>query len=125
MIAWDISAGAGVTVVDPHVPLVDEKLDNYIPRNRAGDVICCCSHSFLRGGCADKLIYTLMWDNSSLADDAAKDRDRTQRRMTFQRALDNMKILAEGGTLPPGPLGTVARERDRGITSWALADGFG
>jgi len=50
-----------------------------------------------------KLIYTLMWDNSSLADNAAKDRDREQHRMTFQRALDNMKILAEGGTLPPRP----------------------
>jgi len=48
-----------------------------------------------------KMIYTLMWDNSPLADDAAKDRDKTQRRTTFQRAVDNMKILAEGGTLPP------------------------
>jgi hypothetical protein len=50
-----------------------------------------------------KLVYTLMWDNSPLADDAAKERDKTQRRTQFQRALDNMKILAEGGTLPPAP----------------------
>jgi hypothetical protein len=48
-----------------------------------------------------KLLYTLVWDNSTMADDAAKERDMTQRRTTFQRALDNMKILAEGGTLPP------------------------
>jgi hypothetical protein len=40
-------------------------------------------------------------------------------------ALDNMKILAEGGTLPPRPARGGGRERDRGINSWALADGFG
>lgn len=50
-----------------------------------------------------KLVYTLMWDNSPLADDAAKERDMNQRRTQFQQALDNMKILAEGGTLPPAP----------------------
>jgi len=48
-----------------------------------------------------KLVYSLVWDNSNLADDAAKERDKTQRTTTFQRAVDNMKILAEGGTLPP------------------------
>ena len=50
-----------------------------------------------------KLVYTLVWDNSTQPDDAAKERDMNQRRTTFQRALDNMKILAEGGTLPPPP----------------------
>lgn len=50
-----------------------------------------------------KLVYTLMYDNSMLADDAARDRDKMQKATTFQRALDNMKILAEGGTLPPAP----------------------
>jgi hypothetical protein len=50
-----------------------------------------------------KLVYTLMLDNSTLADDAARERDIQQRRTTFMRALDNMKILAEGGTLPPAP----------------------
>ena len=50
-----------------------------------------------------KLVYTLMWDNSPLADDAARERDRTQRRTQFTQALENMKILAEGGTLPPAP----------------------
>lgn len=48
-----------------------------------------------------KIIYTLVWDNSTMADDAAKDRDKTQRTTQFQRAVDNMKILIEGGTLPP------------------------
>jgi hypothetical protein len=50
-----------------------------------------------------KLVYTLMWDNSMLADDAARERDREQRRGQFTTALENMKILAEGGTLPPAP----------------------
>lgn len=50
-----------------------------------------------------KLLYTLMLDNSMLADDAARERDIQQRRTNFTRALENMKILAEGGTLPPQP----------------------
>jgi hypothetical protein len=48
-----------------------------------------------------KLVYTLVLDNSGVGDDAAKERDRAQRVTTFTRALANMKILAEGGTLPP------------------------
>src|SRR4030095_131676 len=48
-----------------------------------------------------KIVYTLMWDNSTLADDAARERDKAQRTTTFTRAIENMKILAEGGTLPP------------------------
>jgi hypothetical protein len=48
-----------------------------------------------------KLVYTLLWDNSTLADDAARERDKAQRRQMFEGALNNMKILAEGGTLPP------------------------
>jgi len=50
-----------------------------------------------------KLIYTLVWDNSPLADDAAREQDKMRRKAQFQRAVDNMKILAEGGTLPPAP----------------------
>jgi hypothetical protein len=50
-----------------------------------------------------KLVYTLMFDNSMLADDAARDRDRAQKTAQFTTALQNMKILAEGGTLPPAP----------------------
>lgn len=36
-----------------------------------------------------------------LADDAAREADRTRRLGAFTRALENMKTLAEGGTLPP------------------------
>ena len=50
-----------------------------------------------------KLVYTLIFDNSMLADDAARDRDKAQRTSQFTRALQNMKTLAEGGTLPPPP----------------------
>jgi hypothetical protein len=50
-----------------------------------------------------KLVYTLVWDNSMLADDAAREKDKSQRAAQFTRALENMKILAEGGTLPPPP----------------------
>ena len=50
-----------------------------------------------------KLVYTLMYDNSMLADDAAREADKERRRTQFTTALQNMKILAEGGTLPPAP----------------------
>ena len=50
-----------------------------------------------------KLVYTLFFDNSMLPDDAARERNLQQRRTTFMGALENMKILAEGGTLPPVP----------------------
>ncbi len=50
-----------------------------------------------------KLVYTLMFDNSLLADDAARQADIERRRTQFTQALQNMKILAEGGTLPPAP----------------------
>jgi len=48
-----------------------------------------------------KLLYTLMWDNSTLTDDAAREKDKASRTATFTRALQNMKTLAEGGTLAP------------------------
>lgn len=49
-----------------------------------------------------KLLYTLVYDLSLVAgDDAAKAADVERRRTAFNRALGNMKILAEGGTLPP------------------------
>jgi hypothetical protein len=50
-----------------------------------------------------KLLYTLVYDNSMLPDDAAREKDRAARAATFTRALANMKVLAEGGTLPPPP----------------------
>lgn len=49
-----------------------------------------------------KLLYTLIYDLSLVpGDDAAKAADVERRRTAFNRALGNMKILAEGGTLPP------------------------
>jgi hypothetical protein len=50
-----------------------------------------------------KLVYTIFFDNSMLADDAAREADKARRVTTFTRALQNMKTLAEGGTLPPAP----------------------
>src|SRR5262245_6818370 len=50
-----------------------------------------------------KLVYTLVFDNSMLADDAARQADIERRKTQFTQALQNMKILAEGGTLPPAP----------------------
>jgi hypothetical protein len=61
-----------------------------------------------------KLVYALVYDNSMLADDAARERDRTQRRTQFMTALENMKILAEGGTLPPAPPRGGGAGRGRG-----------
>lgn len=46
-----------------------------------------------------KIVYTLFFDNSMLADDAAREADRTRRTTRFMQALQNMKTLAEGGTL--------------------------
>jgi len=50
-----------------------------------------------------KLVYTLIYDSSTLADDAARESDKARRAMQFTQFLENMKILAEGGTLPPAP----------------------
>ena len=50
-----------------------------------------------------KLVYTIFFDNSMLPDEAARDADKARRTTTFTRALQNMKTLAEGGTLPPPP----------------------
>jgi hypothetical protein len=43
----------------------------------------------------------LVFDNSMLADDAAREKDIQARTAQFTRALNNMKTLAEGGTVPP------------------------
>jgi hypothetical protein len=50
-----------------------------------------------------KLVYTIFYDDSMLPDDAAREKNKASRAATFTRALENMKILAEGGTLPPPP----------------------
>ena len=48
-----------------------------------------------------RLVYTLVYDNSMLEDDAARRADIERRRAQFTRALQEMKALAEGGTRPP------------------------
>ena len=48
-----------------------------------------------------KLLYTLIYDNSMLPDNAAREKDKASRTALFTRALANMKALAEGGTLAP------------------------
>ena len=47
-----------------------------------------------------KLVYTLVFDNSMIADDEARRADIASRRERFTNALKNMKILAEGGAIP-------------------------
>jgi hypothetical protein len=49
------------------------------------------------------LYYTLMFDNSMMPDDASREKNKAGRAATFTRFLQNMKTLAEGGTLPPPP----------------------
>jgi hypothetical protein len=44
-----------------------------------------------------KIIYTLMYDVSNLADKAAKDADVARRKAQFEAALVNMKKMAEAG----------------------------
>src|SRR6202030_1587176 len=46
-----------------------------------------------------KIVYTLLFDNSMLPDDAARAADKERRRTRFMQALQNMKTLAEGGKL--------------------------
>ena len=48
-----------------------------------------------------KIVYTLIYDNSMMADDAAREKDKASRTATFTRAVQNMKTLAEGGKLTP------------------------
>ena len=51
-----------------------------------------------------RIVYTLVYDNSRIpGDDAAKAAEIQRRRTAFERGVANMKILAEGGTLPPPP----------------------
>jgi len=61
-----------------------------------------------------KLVYTLLLDNSMLTDDAARQADIERRRTQFTQALQNMKILAEGGTLPPAPARGTGAGRGQG-----------
>lgn len=57
-------------------------------------------HGFMEARPVDdgssRLIYTLVLDQSDLADEEARQADIERRRGTFERALANMKALAEG-----------------------------
>jgi hypothetical protein len=44
-----------------------------------------------------KIVYTLLFDNSMLPDDAARAADKERRRTRFMQALQNMKALVESG----------------------------
>jgi hypothetical protein len=50
-----------------------------------------------------KLVYSFFYDNSMLASDAARATEITNRRTRFMGGLQNMKIMAEGGKVPPAP----------------------
>jgi hypothetical protein len=52
-----------------------------------------------------KIVYTLMFDNSMQPDDAARDREKARYQGMFEDALKNMKIVSEGGTVPPRAAG--------------------
>jgi Polyketide cyclase / dehydrase and lipid transport len=54
-----------------------------------------------------RLSYTMLRDDSVLPDDAARQRDIDARRARCSEWLKNMKVLAEGGKLPPKPAGTL------------------
>jgi hypothetical protein len=54
-----------------------------------------------------RLTYTMLRDDSMLTDEAARRRDEEARRARISAWLKNMKVLAEGGTLPPKPTGTL------------------
>ena len=47
------------------------------------------------------LYYTLVWDNSTQPDDAARQKQVETYRVLFEKMLRNMKKLAEGGALTP------------------------
>jgi hypothetical protein len=51
------------------------------------------------------LYWTLVYDNSNLADDAARENDVARRRTRFMGMLEAVKTLSEGGTLPSGTAG--------------------
>ena len=48
-----------------------------------------------------RIIYTLLFDNSGLPDDAAREKGHYKSAHPLYEFLQNMKILSEGGTLPP------------------------
>jgi hypothetical protein len=47
-----------------------------------------------------RIVYTFFYDNSMLADDAARDAEMATRKKRFNAFLENMKTLGEGGNVP-------------------------
>jgi len=54
-----------------------------------------------------RLSYTMMRDDSLLPDDAARQHEVESRHVRCAEWLKNMKVLAEGGSLPPKPAGSL------------------
>jgi Polyketide cyclase / dehydrase and lipid transport len=50
---------------------------------------------------SSKLVYSLFWDNSMLADDAAREKDVAARRDRFTGLLNVMKAMVESGKARP------------------------
>lgn len=50
-----------------------------------------------------RLIYSYVYDTSTMPDDAARAAEAAARQARATGMLQNMKILAEGGKLPPAP----------------------
>ena len=48
-----------------------------------------------------KILYTLMYDNSMLPDDGAREKDKAARTAMFTGAIQNMKTLVESGKPRP------------------------
>ena len=48
-----------------------------------------------------KIVYTLMYDNSMLPDDGAREKDKAARTAMFTGAIQNMKSLVESGKPRP------------------------
>lgn len=54
-----------------------------------------------------RLTYTMLRDDSMLPDDGARRQDGEARHARVSEWLKNMKVLAEGGKLPPKPAGSL------------------
>ena len=54
-----------------------------------------------------RLSYTMVRDDSMLADDSARQKDIAARHARLTEWLKNMKVVAEGGKLPPKPAGSL------------------
>ncbi len=54
-----------------------------------------------------RLTYTMLWDDSVLPTEAARRQNKAMRNALVTAWLKNMKVLAEGGKLPPKPPGQL------------------